>query len=117
MVGFLLNKNMGYIIKSECRVCNYENTFSFGGGRFNYQTYCPVPAINQKTGEFENINFYEHENSSEYLFYHDKKLKSQNLSEDNYCFSNFDLEINSQDNYCSKCKNQTLDFQFIGMID
>lgn len=108
---------MGYIIKSICRLCNYENTFSFGGGRFNYQTHCPVPAINKKTGEFENINFYEHEKSSEYSFYHDKELKAPNVSDENNYFSIFDLKINNHDNYCPKCKNQSLDFEIIGLID
>ena len=45
---------MGNIIASKCRICNFENTFSYGGNRFNYLTNCPVPAINTETEEFEN---------------------------------------------------------------
>jgi len=48
---------MGNIIASKCRICNFENTFKYGGNRFDYQTNCPVPAINIKTGEFENVNY------------------------------------------------------------
>src|SRR5690606_35094873 len=107
---------MGSIIKSKCSVCDYQNEFRFGGGRFDFQTNCPVPAINKETGEFVNINFYEYKNSSEYLFYHNEELKSQN-SENVNQYQNFDLKINQKDNYCPECKNQTLDFYQVMFID
>lgn len=106
---------MGYIIKSKCSVCNYQNEFRFGGGRSDFQTNCPVPAINKETEEFVNINFYEHENSSEYLFYHNDVLKGENKS-GNY-FQNFDLKISRTDNFCPQCKNQTFDFYISMMMD
>jgi len=49
---------MGYIIASNCLSCNYTNRFNFGGGRFSYQTNCPVPAINKETLEFEKYKLF-----------------------------------------------------------
>ena len=46
---------MGYILKAECRICNYETTAKFGGGRFDYQTNNPVPAYNKVTEEIESV--------------------------------------------------------------
>lgn len=108
---------MAEILKAECRICNYENSFRFGGGRFDYQTNCPVPAINKETGEFININFHEYKNSSEYLFYHNEELKSKNNNDDSSYYRDFDLKINQEDNYCPKCKNQSLDFLLSMLFD
>ena len=63
---------MGNIIASKCRICNFENTFKYGGNRFDYKTNCPVPAINIETGEFENVNYEIEKNNSKYKFYSDK---------------------------------------------
>ena len=57
---------MGNIIASKCRNCNFENTFKYGGNRFDYQTNCPVPAINIETGEFENVNYKVETNNPKY---------------------------------------------------
>ena len=62
---------MGNIIESKCKSCGFSNEFRYGGGRFSYQTNCPVPAINKKTLEFENVNYLEHKDSDKYLFYSD----------------------------------------------
>ena len=48
---------MGNIIATKCKSCGFSNEFRYGGGRFSYQTNCPVPAINKVTLEFENIIF------------------------------------------------------------
>ena len=48
---------MGEVVASLCRLCGFKNEFRIGGGRFNYQTYCPVPAINKETLEFEQVNY------------------------------------------------------------
>lgn len=37
---------MGNIIAPKCKSCGFSNEFKYGGGRFSYQTNCPVPAIN-----------------------------------------------------------------------
>jgi hypothetical protein len=100
---------MGNYLKSNCRTCNYKNEFKFGGTRFNYSTNFPVPAINKKTLEFENVNYYEVINSDKYIFYFNDELKDKNGK--NKTFSNFELELNEKNNYCPTCKNQTLDFQ------
>ena len=50
---------MGNIVASKCTSCGFSNKFRYGGGRFSYQTDCPVPAINKETLEFENINYLE----------------------------------------------------------
>ncbi len=100
---------MAEIIAAKCRVCNFENTFKYGGNRFSYQTYCYVPAINIETNEFENVNHVEFENNPKYIFYSDKKLKGDN--EGNNTMDNFDLKLNTLNNYCPKCKNFSLDFR------
>ena len=55
---------MGNTIDSKCRICNFENTFNYGGNKSDYKTNCPVPALNMETNEFENINFINN-----YLYY------------------------------------------------
>ena len=53
---------MGNIVASKCKSCGFSNEFRYGGGRFSYETNCPVPAINKETLEFENINYIEQKN-------------------------------------------------------
>lgn len=106
---------MGNIVATLCRSCRFENEFRIGGGRFNYQTYCPVPAINKETLEFEQINYYEHKNSDKYLFYSDAVLKGENKN--NRTINNFDLYFNEEGNYCPSCKNKTLAFRTIMFVD
>jgi hypothetical protein len=99
---------MGYILKAECRICNYETTAKFGGGRFDYQTNNPVPAYNKVTEEIESVNYKTEKDNLNYLFYTDKELKGKN--EGNNIFRNFDLLLNQKDNFCPNCKNNSLDF-------
>ena len=106
---------MGNIVATKCRTCGFTNEFRLGGGRFDYLTYCPVPAINKETLEFENINHYEHKNSDKYLFYSDVVLKGINTNDKT--FSNFDLYFNEEGNYCQSCKNKTLAFRTIMFVD
>ncbi len=106
---------MGNIVATLCRSCGFENEFRIGGGRFNYQTYCPVPAINKETLEFEQINYYEHKKSDKYLFYSDSVLKGENKN--NRTINNFDLYFNEEGNYCPSCKNKTLAFRTIMFVD
>ena len=106
---------MGNIVATLCRSCGFENEFRIGGGRFNYKTYCPVPAINKETLEFEQINYYEHKKSDKYLFYSDSVLKGENKN--NRTINNFDLYFNEEGNYCPSCKNKTLAFRTIMFVD
>lgn len=106
---------MGNIIATKCCECDFENKFSFGGGRFSYKTFCPVPAINKETLEFENINYFEHLNSNNYLFYIDVVLKGDNLHDKT--ITNFDLILNEENNYCPRCKTKALAFRVQGYID
>lgn len=106
---------MGNVIESKCRLCDFTNQFNLGGGRFSYQTNCPVPAINKETLAFENINYLEHKNSDKYLFYTDDVLKGNN--HDNNTINNFDLELNTVNNYCPKCKEKALAFQITMLVD
>ena len=106
---------MGNIVATKCRSCGFNNEFRLGGGRFDYQTYCPVPAINKETLEFENINHYEHKNSDKYLFYSDLVLKG--INNNDKTFSNFDLYFNEEGNYCPSCKNKTLAFRITMYLD
>jgi hypothetical protein len=106
---------MGNIIESKCKFCGFSNEFSFGGERYSYQTDCPVPAINKETLDFENINYFEHKNSEKYLFYYDDILKGNNLD---YCTINdFDLKLNTVNNYCPNCKEKALMFNIIMFTD
>ena len=80
---------MGNIITSKCKSCSFSNKFNFGGGRFSYETNCPVPSINKETLEFENINYLEYKDSNNYLFYTDEVLKGNNY--DNNTFNNYEV--------------------------
>ena len=106
---------MATIIASKCKLCGFSNIFSFGGGMFNYQTNCPVPAINKETLEFENVNYLEHKDSEKYLFYSDDVLKGDNG--DLKKIINFNLELNLINNYCPKCREKAWMFQEIGCLD
>ena len=106
---------MGNIVATKCRTCGFTNEFRLGGGRIDYQTYCPVPAINKETLEFENINYYENKNSGNYLFYSDEVLKGINTNDKT--FSNFNLYFNEEGNYCPSCKNKTLAFRITMYLD
>lgn len=106
---------MGVIIRSICKSCNFSNEFNFGGGRYNYSTNCPVPAINKETLEFENPNYVGHKNSNKYIWYTHKELKSK--SSNNATINNFDLHLNESDNYCPNCKEMTLDFRVRMFVD
>jgi hypothetical protein len=106
---------MGNIITSKCKSCGFSNEFSYGGGRYGYKTNCPVPAINKETLEFENINYLEHKNSDKYLFYSDDILKGNNY--DNNTINNFDLKLNTVNNYCPNCKEKALTFQITMFVD
>ena len=100
---------MGEIIATKCKNCGFTNEFTYGGNRMNYQNYCPVPAINAETLEFENVNFIEHKNNLKYIFYSDSFLKVNNLNQNT--MKNFHLEINEINNYCPKCKEYAFDFK------
>ena len=106
---------MGNIIGTKCKSCSFTNKFSFGGGRFSYKTNCPVPAINKETLEFENVNYFEFKNTDKYLLYSDEVLKGNNY--DNYTINNFDLKLNTVNNYCPECKEKALAFSIIAFTD
>jgi hypothetical protein len=100
---------MGQVISTVCKKCGFSNTFSYGGNKLGYQTNCPVPAINIENGEFENVNYKNEINNPIYKFYTDKELKGDN--EGNNTLGNFNLELNTVNNYCPKCKNFAFDFR------
>ena len=106
---------MGYIIATNCKSCGFSNKFSFGGGRFSYETNCTVPAINKETLEFENINYFEHISTGKYLFYSDDILKGNNY--DNNTIDSFDLKLNMVNNYCPNCKEKALAFRITMFVD
>ena len=37
---------MRNLIASKCKSFDFSNEFRYGGGRYSYQTNCPVPAFN-----------------------------------------------------------------------
>ena len=99
---------MGYILKANCRICNYDTDIKFGGGRFNYLTNNPVPAINIQTEQLESVNYINENNNPNYIFYTSSELKGDNGR--NNVFQNFDLELNQINNYCPNCKSFAFDF-------
>lgn len=99
---------MGQLLNAKCRICNFETDFKYGGGRFNYHENCPVPAINKETGKFENVNYITEKNNPLYLFYTDKQLKGDNVS--NNIYQNFDLKLNQVNNLCPNCNHFAFDF-------
>lgn len=99
---------MGQILNANCRICNFETDFRYGGGRFNYHENCPVPAINKETGHFESVNYIKEKNNPLYLFYTDKQLKGDNGS--NSIYQNFTLELNQVNNLCPNCNQYSFDF-------
>ena len=99
---------MAEILKAKCRICDYKTEVAYGGGKFDYQTYNPVPAINKTTGELESINYKIEKDNPNYLFYTQPELKGDN--EGKYIFKNFDLKLNEINNFCPNCKNYSLNF-------
>lgn len=100
---------MGQIMDAECRICNFKTSFRYGGGRFDYETNNPVPAINVVTEKLESINYISEKDNSNYLFYTQDCLKGNNG--DNNVYQNFELQLNQNNNYCPNCKSFTFDFQ------
>ena len=100
---------MGNKIATKCRLCSFTNEFKLGGGKYSYKTDRPVPAINNETLEFENINHFDYKGSSKYLFYSDDILKGENTNDKT--FRDFDLIFNEEGNYCPSCKNKSLAFR------
>ena len=100
---------MAEILKANCRICNYDTSFRYGGGRFDFQTFNPVPAYDKTTEELESVNYKLEKDNPDYIFYTDEQLKGDN--EGKYIFQNFDLKLNQVNNYCPKCKNYSLDFR------
>jgi hypothetical protein len=100
---------MGNIVATKCRLCGFTNEFQLGGGKYDYKTECPVPAINKETLEFENVNHYDHRDSGKYLFYSDAILKGENTRDKT--FRDFNKIFNEEGNYCPNCKNKSLAFR------
>ena len=100
---------MAEILKANCRICNYETSFRYGGGKFDFQTNNPVPVYDKTTEELKSVNYFLEKYNPDYIFYSDEQLKGDN--EGKYIFQNFNLNLNQVNNYCPKCKNYSLDFR------
>ena len=100
---------MAEVLKANCRICNYETSFRYGGGRFDFQTYNPVPVYDKTKEELKSVNYFLEKDNPNYIFYSDEQLKGDN--EGNFIFQNFDLKLNQVNNYCPRCKNYSLDFR------
>ncbi|WP_396178508.1 hypothetical protein [Flavobacterium sp.] len=106
---------MGNIIASQCKHCNYENSFKYGGSRMGHLTNRPIPAINMESGKFESVNYIEHEKNPKYVFYTSAKLKGDN--ENNDTINNFSLQLNTVNNFCPKCNSFSLSFRVTHYCD
>jgi len=101
---------MGFIITAVCGLCAFEVKFVFGAGKMNHGTTCNVPAIHLATGAFENVNFIDPElNRDDYVFYHDKQLKGNNLDYNTFKWRN--LELHQVYNFCPKCHKYHFHFK------
>jgi len=105
---------MGKIIDANCSNCGFKTQFRFGGNMRDFQTYCPVPAINKVTNEFTTVDVKD-KYDSKYILYSDKELKGHNLNGATY--TNFDLELNENNNYCPNCKKFSLSFWIFMLTD
>jgi hypothetical protein len=50
---------MGNLIKATCIHCDFEKDFNFGGNMMDFAVNNPVPAIDKKSGEFSNLNYFK----------------------------------------------------------
>jgi len=99
---------MAEILKANCRSCNYQTKFQYGGSKLDYQTNNPVPAYNLQTENLESVNYKVEKDNPNYIFYSQNELKGDN--EMKSTFRNFNLELNKVNNFCPNCKNYSLDF-------
>jgi len=106
---------MGNIIKGKCTDCGFETKFQYGGTKSNFRTVCMMPAIDLRTQEFVNVNYYDLKESTDYTFYCDEKLKGNPM--DAGTINNFDLKLNTKNNYCPKCSSFDLHFGVVMFID
>lgn len=106
---------MGYVIASKCSKCNFNNTFRFGGGRFNHLTHFPIPVINKESGLFETINHYDNPNPDFYLYYHKDELKTNKENQDKIEFNS--LYLNWDNNFCPECQEFSLHFRIKLLTD
>ncbi len=108
---------MGQFLTAKCRECDFlREKIAFGGGRWNYQTNKPVPAINKQTGEFIVCNYYEKEQLKDTVaFYNERQMHKGEEDTSGHRFS--DVVIKHENNKCPKCGNFTLDFIGTGLFD
>lgn len=106
---------MGKRFKAKCKNCGFETEFNYGSGKMGGS--CPVPALNKKTGAFENVNYAKrrYRKKSKYFFYFDESLKGNN--EGGHVFMNFNLQLNEMNNYCPKCQQFAMDLDIIAFYD
>ena len=74
-----------------------------------------VPALNKETLDFENVNYFDHQDSDLYLFYFAFGLKGRN--EKQKTISHFNQTLNEDDNLCPKCKEMSWSFRVIRYFD
>ena len=106
---------MGQVVEAECQACNFTRKFKFGGNMLDFEYNCPVPVLNTKTGNFQNINYLKQKDNPRYKFYSDIELKGENKGEET--IQCFDLFLNVRDNYCPQCKQYKLDFYVFMLTD
>ena len=69
---------MAEVLKANCTICNYETSFRYGGGKFDFQTNNPVPAYDKTTEELKSVNYFLEKDNPDYIFYSDAQLKGDN---------------------------------------
>lgn len=105
---------MGTILKAICN-CGYENDKIYFGAAMDDEGKCYVPALKNGSSEIEMKNIRLKKNYSDYVFYTEKLLfENTNISEK---FNAWEYMIHKENNFCPKCKNYDLIFNYIGEFD
>lgn len=108
---------MGTVINAHCSKCSFEKKFSFGAGMRDYTTRSYVPAIDQVTGEFVVLNYFEKDSYNDrFVFYNDPKM----FTPDEFnteILTWGDVFLSSTHNYCPKCHQYDMDFIDYGYFD
>ncbi len=104
---------MGNILKAKCS-CGFSENVYFGAGKATFKTECNVPAINKITKKFSVENYFIEQNKKDFDFYNDPQMFKKT---DGKTYGWNDVKIYEKNNYCPKCRQFTLNFEFVGYFD
>ncbi len=110
---------MGKIITAICKAsCGFkkENIY-YGAGMLTFQTECNVPAMNMKTGDFLEENYFDKDNLPEHIVFYDSpemyKGDLDRYRNIQWC----DVYLKPEQNLCPNCRKFSLLFWITGFFD